>query len=149
MQNLSSLPILTLIIGLLSYGCQSKMNSGQDKCDHLFEIMNHQQLAWNNGDIDAFMLGYWKSDSLQFIGKSGITRGWQATLDNYKKSYPSQSAMGKLSFNNLDCEVLGEDVHYIIGQWTLHRTTDTLQGHYTLLWKKINGEWVIVRDHSS
>ena len=149
MKNLLRLPILIIIISLLVYGCQSKTKPSQNMCNSLFEIMNHQQLAWNNGDIDAFMLGYWKSDSLQFIGKSGITMGWQATLDNYKKSYPNQSAMGKLTFNNLDCEVLGVDVHYIIGQWTLHRTTDTLQGHYTLLWKKISGEWVIVRDHSS
>ena len=95
------------------------------------------------------MSGYWKSDSLQFIGKSGITKGWQATLDRYKNSYPDNESMGKLAFNNLECTALGDQHYFIMGQWTLFRITDTLQGHYTLLWKKIDAEWVIIKDHSS
>lgn len=112
-------------------------------------VMDEQQQAWNRGDIDGFMTGYWASDSLRFIGKRGITYGWQATLDNYKKSYPSTEAMGRLQFTNLSMELTGDSSAYVIGKWELFRTADTLGGHYSLLWRKQTGRWIIVADHSS
>jgi len=112
-------------------------------------IMKKQEAAWNRGDLEGFMQGYWKSDSLRFIGKRGITYGWQPTLDNYKKGYPNSDAMGKLVFTNLSMELTGDSSAYVIGQWQLFRTTDTLSGHYSLLWKIKNGNWLIFADHSS
>ena len=112
-------------------------------------VMDTQQVAWNRGDIDGFMQGYWASDSLRFIGKRGITFGWQSTLDNYKKSYPGTEAMGRLQFTNLSMEITGDSSAYVIGKWELFRTADTLSGHYSLLWKCMNGRWIIVADHSS
>ena len=112
-------------------------------------VMSDQQDAWNRGDVEGFMEGYWASDSLRFIGKRGITYGWQATLDNYKKSYPSKEAMGRLQFTNLTTQLMSDSSAYVIGKWQLFRTSDTLSGHYSLLWKNINGQWLIVADHSS
>lgn len=111
--------------------------------------MDTQQNAWNEGDLESFMLPYWKSDSLQFIGKRGINYGWQNTLDNYKKSYPDKDAMGRLQFTNLRSEVLDPSHVFIAGKWELFRIADTLSGHYTLLWKNIGRGWVIIADHSS
>lgn len=112
-------------------------------------VMQAQQEAWNRADIESFMEGYWKSDSLKFIGRNGITYGWQTTLENYKKSYPSPEAMGKLTFTILTLDLLSESSAYMIGKWHLKRTTDEPGGHFTLLWRKINGKWVIVADHTS
>jgi hypothetical protein len=112
-------------------------------------VMDQQQVDWNRGDIDGFMQGYWASDSLRFIGKRGITYGWQSTLDNYKRSYPDTEAMGRLQFTNLKMESLGDSSAYVIGKWELFRSSDTLSGHYSLLWKNINGRWLIVADHTS
>lgn len=112
-------------------------------------VMDAQQDAWNRGDIEGFMTGYWASDSLRFIGKRGITYGWQSTLDNYKRSYPGSEAMGRLQFTNLSMELTGDSSAYVIGKWELFRTTDTLSGHYSLLWKNLDGHWLIVADHSS
>jgi ketosteroid isomerase-like protein len=111
--------------------------------------MDQQQKAWNQGDLESYMNGYWKSDSLRFIGKRGITYGWQPTLDNYKKGYPNADAMGQLQFENLSMELTGDSSAYVIGKWMLFRTNDTLSGHYSLLWKCMNGRWLIVADHSS
>ena len=141
--------LISMLFILFCYSCSKKLASRTDQCETLYGIMMKQQDAWNKGDVDAFMQGYWESDSLQFIGKSGITLGYQSTLENYKRSYPNQDAMGRLVFNNIDCDKLSDDHHYIVGKWMLYRTNDTLQGHYSLLWKNINGRWVIVRDHSS
>ena len=113
------------------------------------KAMSEQEIAWNKGDIDGFMVSYWKSDSLKFIGKNGITYGWQNTLDNYKKSYPDKATMGKLSFTIINVEVLSSTSCYVIGKWNLDRDKDDVGGYYTLLWKKINGKWVIVIDHTS
>jgi len=112
-------------------------------------IMAKQELAWNRGELVDFMDGYWKSDSLRFIGSKGLTYGWQKTLDNYKKGYPDLDAMGKLKFTIISVEQLSGKSAYVIGKWYLTRTIGDLSGHYTLLWKKIQGKWVIVADHSS
>jgi len=113
-------------------------------------IMARQEAAWNRGNLDSFMIGYWPSDSLRFIGSRGLTYGWQATLDNYRKSYPDRDAMGTLKFTILSVEKLSRRSAYVIGKWRLTRgEKGDLSGHYTLLWRKIHGKWVIVADHSS
>lgn len=112
-------------------------------------LLWQQTISWNNGNIECFMQTYWKSDSLMFIGKSGITWGWQNTLNNYKKGYPDTTAMGKLAFNIIQVKALSAEAYFVVGKWTLKRTAGDLSGHYTLLLRKINGQWKIVADHSS
>lgn len=112
-------------------------------------LMQTQENAWNNGQLENFMQAYWKTDSLMFIGKSGITYGWQKTLNNYKKGYPDTTVMGKLTFTLIQIKPLAVDYYFIVGKWHLQRSIGNLEGHFTLLFKKINGEWVIVADHSS
>lgn len=112
-------------------------------------IMDKQESAWNRGDVEGFMNGYLKSDSLCFIGRKGLNFGWQTTLDNYRDSYPDREAMGKLEFNNMEYKPLCPDYTFVIGQWTLFRETDTIGGHYSLLWQKTEKGWKIIADHSS
>lgn len=113
------------------------------------ECMDAQEAAWNNGDPDGFMSCYWNSDSLLFIGKSGLNRGWMTTLENYRKSYPDKEAMGRLEFNNLEYKAIEQKHFLVIGKWTLYRTEDTLGGHYSLIWQKRGNQWMIIADHSS
>ena len=113
------------------------------------KIMHEQQIAWNKGDIDGFMSSYWNDDSLKFIGKNGITHGWKNTLENYKKSYPDKATMGELNFTIISVEELSDTSCYVVGKWDLKREKGDVSGYYTLLWKKINGKWVIVVDHTS
>lgn len=112
-------------------------------------LLAKQTEAWNRGDVDGFMEGYWKNDSLMFIGKSGITYGWQQTLDNYKKGYPDKTAMGQLTLTLIEMKPLSKKYFSVIGKWHLKRSIGDLSGHYTLLLKRISGKWVIVKDHSS
>jgi ketosteroid isomerase-like protein len=112
-------------------------------------VLQAQEIAWNKGDLEKYMQGYWKNDSVMFIGKSGITYGWQKTLDNYKKGYPNKEAMGKLNFTLLEIKPISAQYYFVVGKWHLQRTIGNLQGIFTLLFKKINGEWVIVADQSS
>ncbi len=116
--------------------------------EQILNIMSTQEKAWNNADLEGFMQAYWKSDKLKFIGKSGIKYGWQLTLDNYKKSYPDKAAMGTLHFDVLQVEII-KDTAFVLGKWQLSRVQDTLKGFYTLYWKKIDGQWKIIIDHSS
>lgn len=112
-------------------------------------ILNGQVAAWNNGDLQNFMQGYWKNDSLKFISKSGITYGWTQTLENYKKNYPDSSALGKLAFDLLEVKRLSALYFFVVGKWHLTRSIGDLSGHFSLLFKKINNKWAIVADHSS
>ncbi len=112
-------------------------------------ILSTQTKAWNRGDLEGFMKGYWQNDSLLFIGKSGVTRGWRQTLENYKKGYPDTAAMGQLRFDLVKVEKLSAEYYFVVGKWMLKRTAGDLGGHYTLLFRKLKGQWVIVADHSS
>ena len=95
------------------------------------------------------MVGYWESDSLMFIGKEKVHYGFDNTLKRYQNSYPNQEAMGKLKFEFVSMQPLSETAFFMVGKYHLTRTIVDLQGHFTLLWRKIAGEWVIVTDHSS
>lgn len=111
-------------------------------------VMTNQQDAWNRADLETFMQGYWKSDSLKFIGRNGLTFGWQTTLENYRRGYPTPEAMGKLTFTIINLEVLSNDAAFMIGRYHLKRKADEPSGLFTLLWRKINERWVIVVDHT-
>ena len=111
--------------------------------------MSNQQSAWNKGDIDGFMQGYWKSDSLVFVGKTTPQYGWQTTTDHYKKSYPDKAAMGQLVFTIIKLDILDKNNAFMLGGWHLTRDAGELGGYFTLWFKKINGEWKIVCDHTS
>ncbi len=118
--------------------------------EEIAQLMKNQEKCWNTGNLDCFMLPYLHSDSLMFIGKNGITYGWQQTLDNYKKGYPDTESMGKLQFDNIKVLPLSSVDCYVIGKWHLTRTIGDLAGHYTLLWHKNNKKgWQIIADHSS
>jgi len=112
-------------------------------------VLAKQNAAWNRGDVDAFMVGYWENDSLMFIGKSGVTYGYKNTLANYKKNYPDTTAMGKLTFTLIQVKQLSPEYFHVTGKYYLTRTIGDASGHFTLVFRKINGKWVVVSDHSS
>lgn len=112
-------------------------------------VLEHQRIAWNNGDLKGYMDGYWHSDSLVFIGKSGPQYGWQKTYNSYLKSYPDKATMGELHFTLLKIEIINNKNALVLGKWLLKREKDEPQGYFTLRLRKINGEWKVVYDHSS
>jgi ketosteroid isomerase-like protein len=136
---------------LFVFFLSSIYSSAQSKDEkQILAILENQTNAWNKGDIESFMKGYWQNDSLMFIGKSGVTYGYAQTLANYKKNYPDKDAMGILKFNLIKVTKLSGDAYYVIGKWHLTREKNgDIGGHYTLLFRKIKGKWVIVADHSS
>lgn len=140
--------IFTALALVFFLKCVSQEN--KKDINSIKEAMQKQQEAWNSFDIEGFMSYYWKSDSLKFIGSKGITYGWQKTLDNYKKGYPSKEAMGELTFENIEFKQVSKKYIYVIGKWHLKRKEgNNVGGHYTLLWEKINGKWLIIIDHTS
>jgi len=133
---------------LITFTCITWSLHAQDK-ESIPKILDNQTKAWNAGNIEKFMEGYWNNDSLMFVGKNAVTYGFNNTLENYKKSYPDTAAMGKLSFDILQVKKLSAEYYFVVGKWTLIRSAGNLSGHYTLLFRKINGQWKIICDHSS
>tara|TARA_B100001059_G_C17650808_1_gene484328 strand:- start:203 stop:652 length:450 start_codon:yes stop_codon:yes gene_type:complete len=115
----------------------------------IMKVMNLQQIAWNNGDIDSFMKGYLKSKELVFSGQSGPIYGWENTRKRYYSSYPNTQIMGKLNFTIKKIRSVSSNTAYLIGEYYLKRSGEDSFGHFTLLWKKINNNWLIVSDHTS
>jgi uncharacterized protein (TIGR02246 family) len=113
------------------------------------KVLANQVQAWNEGDLETFMQTYWKSDSLLFVGASGPTYGWQSTLEHYRQRYPDTVTMGKLNFDLLQVKLLSDEHSFVLGKWHLTRTTGDVGGYFTLLLKKIDGQWYIIADHTS
>jgi hypothetical protein len=141
--------ILAISACVFILACSAPTKPDMKTEEKIRNVLAEQQECWNHGDIDCFMQGYWNSDSLRFIGKSGINYGWQATLDNYKKSYPDKAAMGTLNFQLLNLEPIGTDHFLVTGKWKLTREADEPNGLFTLIWKRFGDEWKIIYDHSS
>jgi ketosteroid isomerase-like protein len=140
---------LLFLLGLRS-GMQTKAQGKQDSDRAAIEaVLNAQQSAWNRGDVDAFLVGYWHSPELSFSGSSGVARGWDGVLARYKKNYPDRGAMGQLDFSELEFRFLGPDAALVLGHWHLKRDKGDIGGVFSLVWQRFPEGWKIVHDHTS
>ncbi|MFT3932075.1 MAG: DUF4440 domain-containing protein [Chitinophagaceae bacterium] len=138
-----------LIIACILLFCSSTFaQAGKDQKE-IIDILNKQTVSWNKGNLEEFMQGYWQNDSLMYVGKSGVTYGYNNALANYKKNYDSPEKMGKLFFEIIKVRKLSAEYYWVLGKWFLKRSVGDVSGHYTLLFRKIAGKWQIVADHSS
>ena len=117
--------------------------------DEITQMLKGQQDAWNRGDLDAYMQGYWKSDRLRFVSNGKFRFGWDETLTTYKKNYPNKEALGELKFTIKEIKMLSNYAAMVVGRWDLRRQKDAPTGVFTLLVEKIDDNWVITMDHSS
>jgi len=130
-----------------SSSAQKSDSIKNDKID-ILAVMKAQEIAWSQNDLEGFMQGYWKSDSLKFYGANGLTKGWQQILDNYKKGYPTKEHSGTLTFKINDISPIEESTYWVMGEYFLKRTVGDANGVFIIIFKKIDGEWKIVADMS-
>lgn len=144
-KTLFTIAILTFI----SCQCKHEYDSSIEEAS-IRQVLDDQVDAWNNGDIDAFMEGYMKSEELKFVSSGTVRKGWEETINRYKTNYNSREKMGKLKFDIIDLTVLDHDDAHVLGKYYLSNAQDSVfsSGHFTLLWKKINDDWVIAMDHT-
>lgn len=147
MKNIFVSLIFVLIFAQVNFAQTEKQK--MKFADDIRRVMNIQTAAWNRGDIEGFMDGYWKSENLVFVSGANITKGWQPTLDRYKKSYDSRAKMGALTFSDLEVEVLSKDSAVVLGSWSLQRAGDNPHGKFTLVFRRFKTGWKIVHDHTS
>jgi ketosteroid isomerase-like protein len=112
-------------------------------------VLDMQTTAWNRGDIDTFMTGYWHSEETEFLGANGRARGWQAVLDRYQHSYPDRKTMGTLSFSDLEVHLTCADAAYVVGKFHLVRESDQPSGVFSLDFRNFPEGWRIVVDHTT
>lgn len=114
------------------------------------QLLTVQTEAWNAGNIEKFMETYWKSEKLTFSSGGNTTRGWQATLDRYKKSYSTREKMGVLHFDELEVTIIESQTALVLGNWHLRFADGTkADGNFSLVVTKIDNAWKIIHDHSS
>ena len=137
------------LIALVSLAVKPPLSSSARAERDIRAVLEAQQEAWNRGDLAGFMQGYWTSERTQFVGPSGINRGWQAVYDRYQKAYPNRDAMGKLTFSKLEITPMGNDYAYALGEWRLDRAADQPDGVFTVILRRFPGGWRIIHDHTS
>lgn len=140
---------LSFFLLIIVFGLGQEVHA-QSKAERAcLSILDRQTQAWNRGDLEGFMDGYWESDSLMYIGKAGVTYGYASTLQRYRQNYGDTARMGRLTFRILHVKRLSSRYIQVVGQWSLRRSAGDVGGHYTLLFRRMAGRWVIVSDHSS
>lgn len=137
-----------LLAVTISVAAQAAADRGRIESD-IRKVMSDQAAAWNRGDIDGFMRGYWNSEDLVFVSGDSVTRGWRPTLERYKKSYDSREKMGTLTFSDLEITVLSRDAAVVLGSWALAREKDNPHGKFTLTFRRFREGWRIIMDHTS
>jgi ketosteroid isomerase-like protein len=141
--------ILLFVLGVRT-GRQTKAAEARDQDKTaITAVLNAQQAAWNRGDVDSFLVGYWHSPELTFSGTSGVSRGWDGVMARYKKNYPDQAAMGRLDFSELEYRFLGPEAALVLGRWHLDREKGDIGGVFSLVWQRFPEGWKIVHDHTS
>jgi ketosteroid isomerase-like protein len=120
-----------------------------DIASEIQNVLHAQQDAWNRGDIDEFMNGYWRSDKTVFVSGDEVTRGWQKVLDRYKTKYSDRAKMGTLTFSEIEITPLSNDSAVALGSWKLQRENDQPHGRFTLVFRQFSDGWKIVHDHTS
>jgi len=148
MKTFKLILLFVFLLSLNGYAQEEKSNYETSKKE-ITTMMLQQAKDWSNGNIEAFMEGYIKSDSLKFIGSKGLTYGWKNTLENYKKGYPTKDHTGTLTFKLLEFDQLADTVFLVIGEFHLKRTVGDANGMFSIILKRIDGEWKIIADHSS
>jgi len=150
--RISALFLLIAIVCAAISAREFSAKKGLAKADaeaDILALLDMQTAAWNRGDVDAFMVGYWKSDETEFLGASGLVKGWQAVLERYRHNYPDRKAMGHLTFSNLEVHVVCAEAAFVIGQFQLERESDRPAGIFTLNFRKFPEGWRIVADHTT
>ncbi len=142
---------LVVLLMQISLSAQTaNMSKSDDKtAAAIRKVMDEQAAAWNRGDVEGFMQGYWKSEKLNFVSGTDVARGWQAALDRYRKNYDSKAKMGTLTFSGLEITVLSKDSAVVLGSWALRREKDDPGGKFTLIFRKFKDGWRIIHDHTS
>lgn len=137
--------VLFCFISTLTTFAQS---TEQDDKDAILAVLKAQRIAWSKHDLEGFMDGYWKSDSLKFYGANGITLGWENTFTRYEKAYPTPEHTGKLSYKINDITKISDDAYFVLGEYHLKREVGNADGIFMLVFKRIEGVWKIVADTS-
>lgn len=140
--------VFCLLLCAASISAQS-IKRDEKTVSEIRKVMDAQVSAWNAGDIDGFMRGYWNSPALVFVSGDNVTKGWQPTTDRYKKNYDSKAKMGILTFSDLQIDVLSKDAAVVLGSWSLARDKDNPHGKFTLIFRRFKDGWKIVHDHTS
>ena len=140
--------IFPFIVLLFLSSCKTTKPTATDDVAAIRSILDQQQKAWSNNDLEGFMAGYWQSDELTYFSRGKITKGWQTTLANYRRNYPTKDEIGDLNFEIADIHQITEDAYWVMGSYFLTRNAGDANGTFMIIFKRINGEWKIIGDSS-
>ena len=110
-------------------------------------VLESQSRAWNDGDLDGYMEGYWDSPELEFISGTTTTHGFQPVKERYHKRYKAAGQeMGHLTFDNLAVELTSDTTATVTGLWEVRKAKETLSGGFTVELRLFENGWKVVRD---
>lgn len=140
--------ILSLVVLLILSSCKTTKPTAVDDEKAIRGILAQQQKAWSDNDLEGFMKGYWKSNELTYYSGGKITKGYNTTLANYNRKYPTKKETGTLNFEIANITKINDDAYWVMGSYFLTRDAGDANGTFMIVFKRINGEWKIIGDSS-
>ncbi len=142
--------ILSLVFFISIIGCQQSDDAYKFQVEReITDLLEEQRMAWNDGDLEAFVSYYLPGQELRFTTSSGILKGSDELQKRYEMAYPDKDRRGMLDFQIHELRVLNSDYAVAIGKWTLERDDDRPSGYFTLIWERTPDGWKIAIDHTS
>ena len=141
--------LLSLLTAIALCGCTTTHKDPAAIEHQIRTALDKQVAEWNRGNLAGFMEIYAKSETTRFASGADVHMGWQTVFERYNKKYGTPGAMGKLSFSDVDIQVLAPEAALVFGRWHLTRQNDQPAGLFTLLFRKTAEGWRIVHDHTS
>jgi hypothetical protein len=139
---------LLLLLFILSFNNIIAQTSEEDDKKAILAVLKAQRLAWSDDNMEEFMEGYWKSDSLKFYGKNGVVQGWGTVFEKYNREFPDKNHTGTLSFKINDISKISEGAYFVLGEYHIKRNVGNADGFFMVIFKKINDVWKIIADTS-
>ncbi len=106
--------------------------------------------GWNRGDLGTFMDAYLDSPTTTYWGSRGLLRGYAEIRRHYAPRFMPGATRDSLRFDDIEARRLGTDYALATSRWVLFRGDSvTATGPFTLVLRRVEGEWRIIHDHSS
>ncbi len=130
--------------------CTALETAPPDPTQTVQAILEASADAWNRGDLEGFVSDYADDSTTTFVSGGRVRYGFDWIRGNYAPRFQPGALRDSLRFENVDARALGREYLLATARFVLFRADSvTASGPFTLVLRRIGGQWKIVHDHTA
>jgi|HubBroStandDraft_2_1064218.scaffolds.fasta_scaffold335704_1 uncharacterized protein (TIGR02246 family) len=128
---------------------QQKVAGAGDPEKEIYDQVNRAVEAWNRHDLDGYLDGFWRSDSLILVVEGETVRGWDLLSKALHTGYPNPTEMGNVTLDRVQVQMLSSDLALALTWDTVSFPKKKEFGTSTIVMKKLPEGWRVAVMHTS